>query len=52
MPVSLLEQFEMDPHGKHQLSNKKLSSKSVHPVDISEVTNIFEVNQPMIPFKC
>ncbi|GBP27589.1 hypothetical protein EVAR_102841_1 [Eumeta japonica] len=35
-PLSQLNQIEMGPHGKHQLSNKKESSKSVHPVESSE----------------
>ena len=30
----------MGPHGKHQLSNKRELSESVHPVESSEVTNI------------
>ncbi|GBP83732.1 hypothetical protein EVAR_103609_1 [Eumeta japonica] len=31
-----LDQIEMGQHGKHQLSNKKESSKSVYPVESSE----------------
>lgn len=33
-----LAQIEMGPHGNHQLSNK--SSKSVHPFESSELTNL------------
>ncbi|GBP76392.1 hypothetical protein EVAR_74441_1 [Eumeta japonica] len=36
MPLSELDQIEMGPHGKHQLSIKKKISKSVHAVEGSE----------------
>lgn len=32
--------IEIGPHGQHQLSNKKESSKLVHPVATSEITNL------------
>ena len=35
-----MDQIKMEPHGKHKLSNKKESSKSIYPIKSSEVTNI------------
>lgn len=35
-----LDHIVIRPHGQNQLSNKKESSKSVYPVEISELINI------------
>lgn len=38
----MMDQIEMGPHGKHQLLNKKESSKSLYQVESSEKTNILK----------
>ena len=48
--LSEMDQIKIGPHGKHQLSNKKESSRSVHPVKSSEVTNIKILSNSLPPF--